>query len=250
MSFTILGNQQSDVLQGAQITLTQLFETFPGSGQGAPASGVTVTIAAAATASGGTGTPVATTSTGVVGLDGNGLFQYVWSCPAGQSVGDYLVTWSGTVGGTAVNYVWTVTVAEVASGSPAPGVYATVAAYRAWSGDQFTPDDLVCVTLQRASEAMDHYLIGAVYATNANGMPTDPLLIDVLSRATSAQCQFMLADNDPTGVKRQYGSTSMGGVSTSRVSAMTAMTFPPLAPQAAAILHAAGVLGSAALINW
>jgi hypothetical protein len=249
VSFTILGNQQSDVLQGAQITLTQLFETYPGSGQGASASDVTIGIAAAPTPGAGTGTPVPTTSTGVVGLS-TSLYQYVWTCPAAQAVGDYLVTWSGIVNGQPEAYVLAVTVAAVPTGTPAPGVYASVSQYRAWSGDQFTPDDLVSVMLQRASEAMDHYLIGAVYATNAVGMPTDPMLLDVLVRATSAQCQFMLADNDPTGVKRQYSMTSMGGVATTRVGAMTAMPFPPLAPQAAAILHTAGVLGSAALINW
>jgi hypothetical protein len=249
VSNTILGTQQSDVLQGAQITLSQLFETFPGSGQGGTASGVTVGVAAAPAPAGGAGTPVPQTSTGVVPLSVS-LYQYVWSVPTGQALGDYTVTWAGTVNGVLQTYLSTVTVAAVGSGTPAPGVYASVSQYRAWSGDQFTPSDLVSTMLMRASEAMDHYLIGAVYRTNGNGMPTDPMLIDVLMRATSAQCQFMLADNDPTGVKRQYSSTSMGGVSTSRVSSMTAMPFPPLAPQAAAILHASGVLGSAALINW
>lgn len=249
MSFTILGSQQSDVLQGAQITLTNLFETYPGSGQGGTASGVQIGITAAPAPSGGSGTPVPATSSGVVPQSVS-LYQYVWSVGTGQALGDYTVTWSGTVNGVLQTYVSTVTVAAVGSGSPAPGVYASVAQYRAWSRDAFSPDDLVAAMLQRASEAMDHYLIGAVYRTNANGMPTDPMLIDALMRATSAQCQFMLADNDPTGVKRQYSSTSMGGVSTSRVAAMTAMPFPPLAPQAAAILHTAGVLGSAALINW
>lgn len=250
MPFTILGSQQSDVLQGAQITLTTLFETFPGSGQGAPASDATIGITAASTPGGGSGTPVAPTSAGLIALSADGLYQYTWACPAGQAVGDYLVTWTATVGGQSTSYIQTVTVAAVSSGSPAPGVYATLAAYRAWSGDQYTPEATVLVTLQRASEALDHYLIGAVYATDANGMPMDPMLINVLSRAVSAQCQFMIADNDPTGVKRQYSSTSMGGVTTSRVAAMTALTFPPLAPQAAAILHTAGVLGSAALIAW
>lgn len=249
MSFTMLGTQPSDVLQGAQITLTQMFETFPGSGQQGSASGVTVGINAATTPGGGAGTPVPVTAVGVQALSSS-TYQYVWVCPTSQQVGDYLVTWTGTVGGHTFSYVSTVTVAAVPSGAPAPGVYATADAYRAWSGDQFTPDDVVAVMLRRASEALDHYLIGAVYATNANGMPTDPMLIDVLSRATSAQCQFMIADNDPTGVKRQYSSTSMGGVAATRVGAMTAMPFPPLAPQAAAILHTAGVLGSAALINW
>ena len=59
MSFTILGNQVSDVLPGAQITLTSLFETYPGSGLGATASDVTIGITAAPGPSGGSGTPLA-----------------------------------------------------------------------------------------------------------------------------------------------------------------------------------------------
>jgi hypothetical protein len=60
----------------------------------------------------------------------------------------------------------------------------------------------------------------------------------------------MIADDDATGVKRQYTSRSFGGASASRAPSVTAMTFPPLAPQAAAILHTAGISPSAALISW
>jgi hypothetical protein len=249
VSFTILGNQVSDVLQGAPITFTQLFETYPGSGQGGSASGVTIGIIAAPSATGGSGTPLAPTPTGVVSL-GESLYQYTWPCPAGQATGDYLATWTGTVGGKTQTYVQTVTVAAMPSGTPAPGVYANVPQYQAWSGDTLTPYQLVSVKLQRASEDIDNALIGAVYATNANGMPTDPMLIDALVRATCAQCQFLLADNDDAGIKRQYASTSMGGVSQTRVAAMTAMPLPPLAPRAAQILHVAGILQNAPLINW
>jgi hypothetical protein len=249
VSFTILGNQVSDVLQGAQITLTQLFETHPGSGQGAAASGVMIGITAATTPGAGSGTPVAPTSSGIVGLS-ESLYQYQWNVAASQATGDYLATWSGTVNGQQETYVQTVTVAAVPSGAPAPGVYATVAQYQAWSGDSFTPSQIVQVKLQRASEDIDNALIGAVYATNANGMPTDPMLIDVLARATCAQVQWLLAENDDAGIKRQYSSTSMGGVSQARVAAMTANPLPPLSPRAAQILHVAGVLQSAALINW
>ena len=149
MSFTILGNQPSDVLQGAQITLTQLFETFPGSGEGGVASGVTVGIEAATTPGGGKGTPLTPTSAGVVARS-DSLYQYVWACAATQELGDYLVTWSGTVSGQTLTYINTVTVAAVASGSPAPGVYAKVDQYRAWSRAQFTPATHVSPLLRRA----------------------------------------------------------------------------------------------------
>lgn len=249
MSWTALGNEQSDVLQGAQITFTQLFETYPGSGQGDSASGVTIGITAAPAPAGGTGTPLAPTSSGIVALS-ESLYQYTWTCPPSQAVGDYLLTWAGTVTEGPETYLQTVTVAAMASGTPAPGVYANTTQYQVWSGDTVTPANLVQTMLQRASEVMDHYLTGAVYQVNANGMPVDPMLIDVLTRATCAQTQFMLADNDVTGVRRQYSSVNVGGVSQTRVPGMTAMPFPPLAPQAAAILHTAGVLGSAALISW
>ena len=248
MTSVILGQEQSDVLQGAQITLIQQFETWPGSGQAAAASGVTVGVTAASTASAGLGTPVATTSAGVTG--GPAQYQYLWNCAASTAPGDYLVTWTGTVNGTVLTYVYTVTVAAMGSGSPAPGGYATEDQYRAWSGDFYTPQQIVTTMLQRAGEDIDNALVGAVYAVNANGMPTDAMVIGTFARACCAQCQFLLADNDVTGVKRQYSSTSVGGVSTSRVASMTALAMPPLAPRAAQILHAAGVLQSAALISW
>lgn len=251
MSSLILGNAQSDVRQGGQIALAQQFETFPGSGQPAPASSVTIGIDAATTPGGGSGTPVPTTTAGVTTQGGSaGLYQYTWACPASTPHGDYLVTWTGTVAGTTVTYVQTVTVATEPAGAPAPGVYATVAQYRAWSGDQITPDALVSVRLQRASEDIDNALIAAVYAVNANGMPTDPMVINAFMRACCAQCQFLMADNDDAGVKRQYSSTSMGGVSQSRIPSATGNALPPLAPRAAQILHTAGVLPSASLVNW
>jgi hypothetical protein len=256
VSSIILGNAQSDVRQGGQIIFSQLFETYPGSGQGDTASGVQIGITAATdpatgapTPGAGSGTPLATTSAGVIALSAS-QYQYTWTCPPDQAPGDYLVTWSGTVTEGPVTYIQTVTVAVIPTGAPAPGVYATVAQYQAWSGDTVTPASLVSTTLMRASEAMDHYLVGAVYAVNANGMPTDPMVLDTFMRATCAQCAFMLADNDPTGVKRQYQSTAMGGVTLTRAQGAAMLPFPPLAPQGAAILHASGVLGSAALIAW
>lgn len=249
MSSLILGQEQSDVLQGAQILLTQLFETYPGSGVAGEASGVQIAITAAATPGAGSGTPVPATSLGLLTPDGSN-YSYTWSCVASQAPGDYLVTWTGTVGGTLLTYGQSVTVAAVPASAPAPGQYATAAQYQAWSGDTSTPEQTVTVTLMRASEDIDCYLIGAVYQVNANGMPLDAMVIDAFMRAACAQCQFLLADNDVSGVKRQYISTAVAGVSTTRAPAMTATEFPPLASRAASILHTAGVLPNAVLVAW
>jgi hypothetical protein len=251
VSSVILGIEQSDVLQGGQVTFTQLFETYAGSNVAAPASGVTIAIAAATTPGAGGGTPVPQTSTGVTTVDG-ATYTYTWDCPATQAPGDYIVTWSGTGGeyGTTLTYRQAVTVAAVSSGVPAPGGYASCTQYQAWSGDSATPAWMVAVKLQRASEDIDRALIGAVYPVNANGMPTDPMVIDVLMRATCAQAQFLIGDNDDSGLKRQYLSTSVGGVSQTRAPSTAALEMPPLAPRALSILHTAGVVPSAALIAW
>lgn len=249
MASLLTGGEQSDVLQGGQVILYQQFETYPGSGFIAPASDVTIGITAATTPGAGAGTPIPTTGDGIIPA-GPANYSYTFACDPGQTPGDYIVTWVGTVNGHTQTWTQALTVAAIPALTPAPGVYASVAQYQAWSGDTWTPEARVQVMLQRASEDIDMALVAAVYPVNPNGMPTDPMVIDVFMRACSAQCQFLLADNDPAGVKRQYSSTNMGGVSQSRVASMTGLQMPPLAPRAAQILHVGGVLPSAPLISW
>jgi hypothetical protein len=248
----ILGQEQADVLAGGQITLTQLFETYTGSGQAAPAADVTIMIAAPDTPGAGTGTPVPATPSGIISVDGANQ-SYTWNVPAATATGDYLVTWTGTGGAdgsTVLTYTQSLTVAAITPGLPAPGQYATPAQYMAWSGDTSTPYQMILTNLQRASEDIDLALIGAVYPVNASGQPTDALVIDVLMRACCAQCQFLVADNDPAGIKRMYTQTNIGGVLATRSPARTALDMPPLCARALSILHVSGVVPSAALINW
>jgi len=221
------------------------------SGLGCAASGVTIGITASGAADSGTGTPVATTSAGIT-QPGMGLFQYTWSVPESQVPGTYLVTWAGVRASdsTSVTYTQAATVAANPEAVPLPGVYASVAQYRAWSGDTWTPAQRITVALQRATEQMDVALVAAVYRVDADGMPLDAMLANVLVRATSAQAQYVIAVNDDANVKREYASTSVGGVSAVRSAKMQAMALPPIAPQALAILRVAGVLPAAPLVNW
>jgi hypothetical protein len=250
MGSLLLGGLQSDVLQGGQLTLYNQFETFVDSGYKAPASDVTIGITAAVgTPGAGAGTPVPTTSDGLQSAD-QANYSYTWACDAEQTPGDYLVTWTGVVNGVTQTYGQAVTVAAVGLGTPSPGVYASVAQYQAWSGDTVTPVSRVTTTLQRATEDIDMAAMAAVYDTNANGMPTDPAVINIFMRACCAQCQYLLADNDPAGIKGKYSSTSMGGVSQTRVAALTGQPMPLLGPRATQILHVNGVLPSAVLVSW
>lgn len=130
-------------------------------------------------------------------------------------------------------------------------LYATVADYRTWSGDAFTPDARVQVLLARSSEAIDRALTGAVYAVDAvTGMPTDPVDIDTFNRATCAQVAFMVAVDDDSGANARMEAVSIGGISIRRAAGTTALALPPLGPQALQILQQDGALPTAPLMGW
>jgi hypothetical protein len=234
------------VSPGGTVALIQMFETAVGSAIPQAVSGVTITITAAQA---GALPAVGPTGAGLVSAD-EATFTYQWSPPASIVPGDYLAVFSATGPNGAVAYTQVVTVAAPPVLTPAPGVYATVAQYREEIGDSWTPDMRVQARLRRASETIDRAMIGAAYTVDANGMPIDPGIINVFMRATCAQVEFDLANNDPAGVKSQYSSTSVGGVSATRTARAQGQAFPPLAPAAAQILHTVGGLPGAPLLGW
>lgn len=130
-------------MQGGQIVLQCMFETFVGSDQQTEAGGLTISIIAATDNTGqlvptaGSGTPVPSTSDGITTVD-SCLYTFTYNAAADQAPGDYLVTWSGTVAG--VMQTWQQTITLPLTGSPARGVYATVAQYRGEREDHATPD--------------------------------------------------------------------------------------------------------------
>jgi len=130
-------------------------------------------------------------------------------------------------------------------------VYATIADYRANTGDAVTPDARVTVLLQMASAAIDRAMIGAVYAVDATTLlPTDATVIDIFTRATCAQAQFVLALDDDTGVQGRLEAVSIGGISIRRAPGTTGQAEPPLGPQALQILQIEGALPTSPLQGW
>lgn len=232
------------VSPGGQVTLTQMFETTIGSAQAQAVSDPAITISAA----GGTAV-VGPTAVGLVSAD-ESTYTYVWSPPPTTPPGDYLAVFSGTGPNGAVAYTQAVTVAAPATLAPAPGVYASEGQYRDEIGDQHTPAARVQRALRRATETLDRCLIGAQYAVDANGMPTDPGILNVFMRACCAQAEFDLANNDPAHVKSQYASSSVGGISATRTASAQGQALPPLAPNAAQILQTVGALPGAPLLGW
>jgi len=230
------------VLPGGQITLTAVFQTYAWSGIEQPVSGVQITISPVA----GGSAVLGPTSDGITGAD-QATYTLNWQPAPTLAAGDYLVTWTAD-GVPAITQ--TVTVVALPQEAPSPGVYATVAQYQNKTGDLFTPTARVQQELITASEVIDEALIGAVYPTDADSMPTNPAHIDLFMRATCAQAQFQIDNNDRSYVKSQYSSMSMGGVSQTRTARAQGFVLPPLAPRAAQILHTGGALATAPLISW
>ena len=233
------------VWPGGTVTLTQLFETFYGSQLPQPVSDPSITITAAAG-----GDPVlGPTSDGLTTTD-EATYAYTWTPAASTAPGDYQAVFNGTGPGGLITYAQVITVAARAELTPAPGCYASVAQYRQFTGDQWTPTQRVQPALQAATETIDRSLIGARYAVDANAMPTDAGIQNVFMRATCAQAQFDIANNDPAHVKSQYSSVNVSGVSSTRTASAQGQVFPPLAPRAAQILQTVGALPGAPLLGW
>ena len=183
------------VVPGGQITLTVMFQTFLNSGIEQPVSGVQLPI----TPLGG-GSPVVSNPT-LTEID-QATYQYQWLPPQTTAAGDYVATWTSTSPASTITQV--VTVVPLPSQTPNPGLYASLAQYRQREYDLLTPDDLVNYHLQLASGVIDEALIGAVYPTDADGMPTNPEHIAIFMRACCAQVAFQLVNNDPQNVKTQF----------------------------------------------
>jgi hypothetical protein len=232
------------VIPGGEITLQVIFQTFVGSGLEQPVSGVQLTIAPAPG-----GAPVVGPTSAVTAVD-SATYLYKWFPPQSTPPADYIATWAGTGSSGLITINQGVTVVPLPSATPSPGSYATNAQYRAQERDQLTPDDLVNYHLQLAAEIMDEALIGAVYPTDADGLPTAASHIAIFQRACCAQVAFQIANGDPQNVKPQYATVSMAGVTQTRAASAQGGALPRLAPRAAIILHTAGVLATAPLINW
>jgi len=233
------------VLQGGQVTLTTVFQTYAWSGVEQPVSGVQITIAPVT----GGSAVFGPTSAGIIEVD-EATYQYVWQPSPTLTPGDYQVTWTAATPSGMPPSLLVVTVVALPSQTPSPGVYATVAQYQEESGDLITPPPRVAVLLRKASRVIDLALVGAVYPTDGDDMPTDPSHINLFMRATCAQVEYMIADNDPTGVKTQYSSISFGGMNSVRSPRAQGAVLPKLAPEAAAILQIDGALGTAPLTGW
>ena len=104
--------------------------------------------------------------------------------------------------------------------------YATATDFTNYTGQTATAD--TPRLLQRASDALDARLIGAYYAADVNGLPTDATQLQALNNATCAQVEYWLATGDELGLSEQYGIIKIGSVMLNKASRST--TSRPRAP--------------------
>lgn len=105
-----------------------------------------------------------------------------------------------------------------------PRVYATRQEYITYAGDP-APTNIDSL-LRRASHQVESHIRAAVYATDEDGLPTDPAVKEALRDATCAYVAYWEETGDPTGADAMQGpvkilSVQLGGTATGGASSRT-----------------------------
>lgn len=97
--------------------------------------------------------------------------------------------------------------------------------------------------LTRASQRVDEVLVGAVYAVDSAGLPTDEVVAAVLAEATLEQAHYMMGVGDDTGALAGFRSVSVGAVSYTRGSSTDGdQVTPRFADSMLGILQVGGLI--------
>lgn len=129
--------------------------------------------------------------------------------------------------------------------------YATLTEYKAFAEQAPENDEVVEKRLGTASFEVDGLTRTAAYATDAEGYPTDPLVVEAFKDATCAIIEHWEETGDPLGVSISEGAVKIGSVSLGTTSSsretMTAEQIREqrIGARATTILKNAGLMGSA-----
>ena len=119
--------------------------------------------------------------------------------------------------------------------------YATATDYATYTGQAATAD--TPRLLQRASDLIDARLLGAIYMTDVNGVPTDANQILAFNNAICAQVEYWVTTGDELGLSEQFEIMRIGSVVLNKggkSSAAKART-PIIAPRAMDELERGGL---------
>lgn len=118
--------------------------------------------------------------------------------------------------------------------------YVTVPEYTAFLDPDPVPANAERL-LKRASTTLDKLLIGTVYATDTDGFPSDPDLLEVFKDCVCMQAQYLSALGDETGAMQNVASMSMGNQSISRSFSLTTSGTSRICPDVLDLLQVAGL---------
>ncbi|MDC2953383.1 hypothetical protein PO587_02815 [Streptomyces gilvifuscus] len=118
--------------------------------------------------------------------------------------------------------------------------YATVQEFT----DYLDPDPVpanAARLLEKASRRLDRLLIGAIYPTDADGLPTDPELIEVFREAVCIQAQYIAALGDETGAMANVSQMELGNQKIVRALSVVGSGTPRVAPDLLDLLQTKGL---------
>lgn len=122
-------------------------------------------------------------------------------------------------------------------------VYATADDVINWIGDY--PPANVDILITRASMVVEELIIGVVYDTDVDGLPTDDTVIDAMRDAVCAQVQWWIPPTPAAGVcDQEDGWPRLARASRPDPTVGGAMARPDVAPDVRRILHVAGMFPS------
>lgn len=116
-------------------------------------------------------------------------------------------------------------------------VYATVEEFT----DFLDPDPVpanAARLLKNASRKLDGMLIGARYATDTDGMPTEQDIIDLFREAVCLQVQYIADLDDETGATANVSTQTVGNVTVTRALSLVGDGTPRVSPDMIELLGA------------
>ncbi|MEV5472967.1 hypothetical protein AB0L66_11495 [Streptomyces sp. NPDC052207] len=119
--------------------------------------------------------------------------------------------------------------------------YATVEEF----GDYLDPDPLpanAARLLTKASRRLDRILLGAVYKTDENGLPTNPDLIEVFREAVCLQAAYIADLGDETGANANVSRMTLGNQTIERAISVVGSGTPRVSPDLMDLLQVKGLL--------
>jgi len=118
--------------------------------------------------------------------------------------------------------------------------YATVEEFT----DYLDPDPVpanAARLLTKASRRLDRLLIGAIYETDEDGLPTDPDLIEVFREAVCIQAQYIADLGDETGAMANVSQMELGNQKIVRAISVVGSGTPRVAPDLLDLLQTKGL---------